>query len=84
VSLFERILPAVLALLLVAALVGLLRHDIDRTAAMGGPLSLSEGEPGRIRERCSLLTGGMGYLEILIVGLVALAIIGVAWLHFGR
>jgi hypothetical protein len=24
------------------------------------------------------------YLTLLIVGLVALAIIGVAWLHFGR
>jgi hypothetical protein len=33
VSLFERILVAILALLLFAALVGLFRHDIGRTAA---------------------------------------------------
>jgi hypothetical protein len=45
VSLFERILPAVLALLLVAALVGLLRHDIDRTAAPQPPPSATG--PGR-------------------------------------
>jgi hypothetical protein len=39
VSLFERLLVAIVAVLLLAALVGLFRHDIGRTAARQPPSS---------------------------------------------
>jgi hypothetical protein len=45
VSLFERILGAILALLLFAALAGLLRHEIGRTGAPQPPSSATG--PGR-------------------------------------
>jgi hypothetical protein len=44
VSLFERILGAILALLLFAALAGLLRHEFGRTAPQPPP---SAAGPGR-------------------------------------
>jgi hypothetical protein len=48
------------------------REPIDQTLTRP-PSELAACQPGRIGERCSLLTGGMGYLAILIVGLVVLA-----------
>jgi hypothetical protein len=47
----------------------------DSSAPKALAAARSRGQPGGIGERCSLLTGGMGYLAILIVGLVVLAVI---------